>query len=178
MTTRTTPPMDERQLVALITDGQTGLLNATYFHLRMEEEFKKSWRFQWSYALLLIEVQGLEALERRESRAAADALVLDIAGEVLTASRDVDLSARLSRNRFAMLLPGTPAAGARTMVQRIMSQVLDQCGEGISLSVGLTEAPQEGLTTVDEFMTRSEAALSLARSQGANQIVTWNAQAR
>jgi GGDEF domain-containing protein len=90
----------------------------------------------------------------------------------------VDLSARLSRNRFAMLLPGTPATGARTMVQRIMSQVLDQCGESINLSVGLTEAPQEGLTTVDEFMTRSEAALALARSQGPNQIVTWNAQAR
>ncbi len=169
------PPRDEKSLVDVITDTETGLLNAAYFQLRLDEEFKKSWRFQWSYALLLIEVAGLESFERREGRPAADALVLDIAGEILTASRDVDLSARLARHQFGMLLPGTPAAGARTMVQRVMSQVLEQCGSHVSLSVGLTEAPQPGLASVDEFMTRAEAALALARTQGANQIVTWNA---
>ncbi len=172
------PPMDESRLVAQLTDTDTGLLNATYFNLRLEEEFKKSWRFQWSYALLFLEVDGLPALEKADGRAAADTAVLDIAGEILTASRDVDLSARIARTRFAMLLPGTPDEGARTMVQRVMSGVLARIDARLSLSVGISVAPQEGLASPEDFLSRAESALSLARTQGRNQIVTWNAKSR
>jgi diguanylate cyclase (GGDEF)-like protein len=176
MTTRTQPPMDERQLVALITDGQTGLLNATYFGLRMEEEFKKSWRFQWPCALVLFEVDGLDAVESEDGVRAADALVLDIAGEILTASRDVDLSARLGRARFAAFLPGTPASGAVTMVQRVLQGVLAKVEDRVSVSVGISAAPQEKLASADEFMARAEQAMNVARGQGNNQVVTWNAK--
>ena len=168
--------MDESRLVTLITDGETGLLNETYFRLRLEEEFKKSWRFGWTLSLVLIEIEGLREVEKAGGRAAADALVLDVAGDVLTASRDVDLSARLGRSRFAMLLPGTPAEGARTMVQRVMSAILDRLGAGVSLSVGLTCAPQDKLGSPDEFLARAETALAAARGQGTNQVVTWNAR--
>ena len=170
--------MDERQLVALITDGQTGLLNATYFQLRMEEEFKKSWRFQWPCSLVLFEVDGLEEVEATDGVRAADSLVLDIAGEVLTASRDVDLSARLGRARFASFLPGTPASGAVTMVQRVLQNVLAKVEDRVSVSVGISAAPQEKLASADEFLARAEQAMNVARNQGSNQVVTWNARSR
>jgi len=172
------PPLDENRLIATLTDSETGLLNATFFNLRLEEEFKKSWRFSWNYALLFLEVENLSAFEQAAGRNAADAAVLDIAGEILTASRDVDLSARISRTRFAMLLPGTPAAGALVMVQRVMSEVLGKLDERLTLSVGISAAPQEGLSSVEDFLARADAALQLARSQGRNQVVTWNAKSR
>lgn len=172
------PPMDERHLVTLITDGDTGLLNGAYFRLRLDEEFKKSWRFQWGYSLLLVEVDGLAAIEKAEGRNAADATVLDIAGEILTASRDVDLSARLARQRFAMLLPGTGTDGAVTMVRRVMQAVLEKVEDRVSLAVGISTCPQDKLASPDEFLARAEQALHMARSQGANQVVTWNAPAR
>jgi diguanylate cyclase (GGDEF)-like protein len=170
--------MDERQLVTLITDSETGLLNEAYFRLRLEEEFKKSWRFQWGYSLLLVDVDGLPDIERARGRSAADATVLDIAGEVLTASRDVDLAARLGRQRFAMLLPGTGADGAVTMVRRVMQAVLEKVADQVSLSVGISAAPQDKLASPDEFFARAEQALHMARTQGRNQVVTWNAPAR
>ena len=37
------PEMDERHLIDVITDNETGLLSGTFFRLRMEEEFKKSY---------------------------------------------------------------------------------------------------------------------------------------
>jgi diguanylate cyclase (GGDEF)-like protein len=171
------PPMDESRLVAALTDTETGLLNATYFNLRLEEEFKKSWRFSWNYSLLFLEVHGLDSLQPHGHNAAG-AAVLDIAGEILTASRDVDLSARISRARFAMLLPGTPAEGALVMVQRVMTQVLARLDERLSLSVGISVAPQEGLSSVEDFLSRADAAVQLAHSQGSNQVVTWNARSR
>ncbi|MGQ0553974.1 MAG: GGDEF domain-containing protein [Planctomycetota bacterium] len=169
----TNPDQDTRRLVALITDEGTGLLSDAYFRLRLEEEFKKSWRFRWTFSLLVIEVD-LPAQGSASSPAALDRIMLEVAGEVLTASRDVDLSARLGPRRFAMLLPGTPAEGARTMVQRVMVSVLDRLRDQVSLSVGLTEAPQDKLSSADEFLARAETALRTARGQGANQIATWN----
>jgi diguanylate cyclase (GGDEF)-like protein len=167
--------MDERQLIDVITDSETGLLNGTFFRLRMEEEFKKSGRFGWTYTLLVIDVDGLDTIERDKGHAALETAVLDIAGEILTASRDVDLSGRLASNRFAMLLPGTPAEGARTMVQRVMVDVLDKVGPAIRLAVGLSEAPQEKLGSADAFMAHAAKGCEIARGQGDNQIATWDA---
>jgi diguanylate cyclase (GGDEF)-like protein len=165
--------MDERDLIDVITDSETGLLSGTFFRLRMEEEFKKSWRFSWTYTLLVIEADGLDEIEQEGGHAALESAVLDIAGEVLTASRDVDLSARLDTHRFAMLLPGTPAEGARTMVQRVMTDVLEKV-PAIKLSVGLAESPQEDLTSADEFLARAEKGCEIARGQGDNQVATWD----
>ena len=176
MTTAPQLPMNENRILEAITDSRTGLLNEAYFDLRLEEEFKKSWRFRWTCSLVLVAVEGLDELEAREGHLAAEALLLDIAGEVLTASRDVDLSARLSDNRFAMLLPGTDAAGARTMIQRVMTAALEKVGQRVSLCVGLTEAPQDQLGTCEEFLARARTALDTARRQGSNQVVTWNSR--
>ena len=170
--------MDERQLVTLITDNETGLLNDAYFRLRLEEEFKKSWRFQWSYSLVLVDIEGLDTIEQTDGMSAADSMILDIAGELLTASRDVDLSARLGRSRFAALLPGTNTEGAITMVRRVLHGVLQKVEERVGLAVGISTAPQDKLVSPDEFFARAEQALHMARAQGANQVVTWNAPAR
>ncbi|HEX5010962.1 MAG TPA: GGDEF domain-containing protein [Planctomycetota bacterium] len=179
MSPRTSPqPMDERQLVTLITDNETGLLNDAYFRLRLEEEFKKSWRFQWSYSLVLVDIEGLDSIEQTEGTSAADSTILDIAGELLTASRDVDLSARLGRSRFAALLPGTGTEGAVTMVRRVLHGVLQKVEERVGLAVGISTAPQDKLASPDEFFARAEQALHMAHAQGSNQVVTWNAPAR
>jgi diguanylate cyclase (GGDEF)-like protein len=170
-------PMNEENIVNLLTDEETGLLNEAYFRLRLDEEFKKSWRYSWTCTLVLIEVEGLAEIESSGGRDAAQAVMVEIAGEVLTASRDVDLAARLGRTRFAMLLPGTAADGARIMVQRVMTGVLERVRERVGLSVGLTQAPQPQLAETDEFVARATRALDTARDQGRNQIVTWNANA-
>lgn len=167
------PSMDDRRLVSILTDEGTGLLHAAYFRLRLEEEFKKSWRFGWTYSLAVIDVLGLPPGR------AGELAMLDLAGEVLTASRDIDLSARLARDRFAMLLPGTPAGGARTMVARVMSAALDRVGgQGVHLAVGLSECPQQALGSCDEFFARAVTAVGMARDQGEDQVVTWNAASR
>jgi diguanylate cyclase (GGDEF)-like protein len=177
MATTRPAPTDETRILESITDSRTGLLNEAYFNLRLEEEFKKSWRFRWTCTLLYVRIEGLAELEASEGRLAAEALLLDIAGEVLTASRDIDLAARLSGGRFAMLLPGTDAAGARSMIQRVMAAALEKVEQRVSLSVGLTESPAEDLGTCEEFVARALTALDTAHEQGCNKIVTWNTKA-
>ena len=76
-----------------------------------------------------------------------------------------------------MLLPGTDAEGAGTMVQRVMTQILNDASGTLRLAVGITDAPRDGLETSGEFVARARQALETARAQGANQLVTWTAPA-
>lgn len=165
--------MDQTELVSLITDPDTTLLTDAYFRFRIDEEFKKSRRFGWPLSLVLIEVDGFDRIEAAQGGEGLASALLNISGTVLTASRDVDLSARLGPGRFGMLLPGTGADGAETMVQRVMATILEGAGGDLSLAVGVTEGPQEGLDKADEFVARAAKAVDVARSQGANQLVSW-----
>ncbi len=169
--------MEQGDLVSLLTDDATSLLNPVYFRLRVDEEFKKSRRFGWQHSLLVIDVEGLEQIQEQEGQNAVRAALLDIAGIILTESRDVDLSARIEAVRFAMLLPGTPPDGAKDMVQRVMSLVLERFEGALALHIGLCEMPRDGLDSVDEWFGRAERGATMARSQGRNQLVHWTASA-
>ena len=146
--------------------AETGLLNEAYFRLRLEEEFKKSWRFQWSYSLVLVDVDGA----RRASSARGPP------GRRRPGARhrrrDPHRLAR-RRPRRARLAPPLrdaaprhPADGARTMVQRVMARRSPRSEERVTLSVGLTAPPRSKLASRDEFFARAETALHMARAQG------------
>ena len=165
--------MDQTELVSLITDPDTTLLTEAYFRFRIDEEFKKSRRFGWPLSLVLIEVDGLDDVEAAQGGDGLATALLNISGTILTASRDVDLSARLGASRFGMLLPGTGADGAETMVQRVMSTILEASGGALHLSVGVTDGPREGLEKADEFVARAVKAVDVAKGQGADQLVSW-----
>ena len=169
--------MDAIELVSLLTDSETTLFQRAYFDHRVEEEFKKSRRFGWKLSLLLIEVDGLDEIVSSSGDEGRRAALLNVSGTILTESRDVDLPARLDANQFAMLLPGTDAEGAGTMVQRVMTQILNDASGTLRLAVGITDAPRDGLETSGEFVARARQALETARAQGANQLVTWTAPA-
>lgn len=166
-------PMDQSQLVNLVTDPQTGLFTQAYFQLRVDEEFKRSMRYGWSYTLVLMDVHGLDDVEAEGGAAAVSGAWLQIANGILLNSRDVDLPARVTETRLALLLPGTELDGAEIMVQRVMGDILDDAPEGLSLDVGMTEIPRADLGTCDDFIARAEKALQVAASQGDNQLVSW-----
>lgn len=167
--------MDQSQLVNLITDPDTGLFTNAFFQLRVDEEFKRSMRYGWSYSLVLMDVHGLDAIAADGGDAAVCGAWLQIANGILLNSRDVDLPARVGACRVALLLPGTELEGAEIMVQRVMGDVLGEGPEGLSLDVGMTEIPRADVGTCDEFIARAEKALEVAASQGSNQLVAWTA---
>ena len=73
MTTVESIPMDPSRLVDFLTDDETSLLARGYFMLRLEEEFKKSWRYGWSYALLVVdESTGVSTRRPRAPATLAD----------------------------------------------------------------------------------------------------------
>ena len=171
-------PMDHQRLVDFLTDDETSLLGREYFQLRLEEEFKKSWRHGWSLSLILVEIDGLHDIRENEGQAAYKQAVLNISGELLSASRDTDLSTRLDEKRFAVLLPGTDEVGSHAFVDRVLRSIIDGAFGQLTMAIGGTAAPQEALTSVDEFIARAATGIDLARGKGNNEFVFWSAPSR
>jgi len=168
-------PTDDKRLLDFLTDSETSLLGREYFGLRLEEEFKKSWRYGWALTLLLVEMEGLERIRDAEGERAYRSAILDIAGEILSASRDTDLSTRLTQTRFAIALPGTGQQGAQAFVERVLRRILDGGFGRLTLHIGGSCSPLEDLSTCEELISRAESGVVMARAQGPNQYVCWTA---
>ncbi len=164
-------PMDASRLLDFLTDDETSLLGEGYFSLRFEEEFKKSWRYGWSYSLLLIAVDGLDELAEKEGDLAVSSAYLDLCGQILSATRDTDLSARLGGGSFAILLPGTGASGTRAFVERVITALSEGAFGRYRVSVGGCVMPDVAVKSSDEFMAAARGAVDSAREAADGRLV-------
>ncbi len=164
-------PTDPNGLLDFLTDDETSLLGLPYFQLRFEEEFKKAWRYGWSYTLLLVSADGFGELASKEGERAVRSARLDICGQILSATRDTDLSARLDDSTFALLLPGTGEGGARAFVERVVQALSEGAFGRYTVSVGGCIAPDASLKTADDFLAAARRALDTAREAGDGRLV-------
>jgi diguanylate cyclase (GGDEF)-like protein len=164
-------PTDSRRLLDFLTDDETSLLRPSYFELRFEEEFKKAWRYGWSCSLLLVAVDGLDELAAKEGRLAVESARLDICGQILSATRDTDLSARLGDSLFAILLPGTGESGTRAFVERVIRAMGEGAFGRYRVSVGGCVTPDTAVKTADDFLAAARRAVDEAREAGDGRFV-------
>ncbi len=162
---------DPNRLLDFLTDDETSLLSRAYFMLRFEEEFKKSWRYGWSYSLLLIAVDGLDELAEKEGENAIRGARLDICGQILSASRDTDLSARLDERYFAVLLPGTGQSGTRAFVERVVQGLVEGAFGRYQVRVGGCVMPSTAVKSADAFMAAAREAVDEACEKGDGRFV-------
>jgi len=177
-------PVSGESLLARVTDPLTGLVNAEYLSLKVEEECKRAARYGQTLSLVLIEVKGFDQLVESHGRSAGDEALLEIAGVLLCESRDVDVAGRVGAARFHLLLPNTPAEGARVVARRIAENLRQRrvAVEGAELSI----AVRMGLAAVDrdgaragaaEFVRRAEADLASAQLASDGQGVALRGEA-
>lgn len=164
-------PTDPNRLLDFLTDDETSLLGHSYFALRFEEEFKKSWRYGWHYSLLLIAVDGLDVLAEKEGQRAVSSARLDICGQILSATRDTDLSTRLDDRMFAILLPGTGESGTRAFVERVVRAMAEGAFGRYQVSVGGCVTPDTAVKSADELMAAARQAVEVARDAGDGRFV-------
>lgn len=172
-------PMDAQRLLDFLTDTETSLLSRGYFTLRLEEEFKKSWRYGWPLALIVFQVDGFDELASKEGDNAVRSAVLDISSELLAASRDTDLHARLQNDRFAIALTGTGEEGCRAFGERVLAGLNEGAFGRYRIRAGATVSPGEDLGNVEEFIARAETGLSSSTQDAEGlPLVIWNAPSR
>jgi two-component system, sensor histidine kinase LadS len=133
------------------TDPLTGLANDRALAQNLHGALMRAQRFRHEFGLLLVELDNRDWLAQNHGRLMGDRATLLLATRLAGVARNVDTSARLQDNMFALLMDGplSPAQVSNAAAQ-IVSRALrpsDQLPVGASLKVQVTAAllPDEQL---------------------------------
>jgi diguanylate cyclase (GGDEF)-like protein len=164
---------------SLMLDGMTQIANRTAFerHLALHWEVLRG--TDRPFALMMIDVDFFKRYNDLNGHVAGDEALRRV-GEVLQASvrESADLACRYGGEEFAVLLPGTGRAGARSVAHRIQTR-LDE------IAIVHGDSPVSGIVTISggiavcrpaltdgpsELVAQADAALDAAKAQGRNRV--------
>jgi diguanylate cyclase (GGDEF)-like protein len=116
-----------RQLRLLATqDGLTGVSNRRAFDDALDVHWRQAVRTGAPLAVLMFDVDCFKAYNDHHGHLAGDDCLRRVAQALQQqVLRPADLLARYGGEEFVMLLPGTPAAGAQHLAQRVLT-AMDQ----------------------------------------------------
>jgi diguanylate cyclase (GGDEF)-like protein len=154
------------------TDALTGLPNPRASSERFEAELARAARYREPLSLLLVDVDGLKAMNDGNGHRAGDLALQAVARAMRTGARQTDLAARLGGDEFALLAPSTPRPAAVALGERIRSLVAEQGVAGLTVSVGVVTADHGNSSAAATLRETADGALYEAKRQGRNRVVS------
>ncbi|MBN1459140.1 MAG: sigma-70 family RNA polymerase sigma factor [Armatimonadetes bacterium] len=139
-------------------DPVTKVADEGYLLERIEQEVMRANRYPQQFAVVLVEP---------DSDDVGQAALIDLARLLRTNCRSIDLVARLSGERFGLLLPhtGREASVLSERICRTAAAKLTSEQEPVSVSSGFAVFPANGRST-DELLAAAAGALLEAKEQG------------
>ncbi len=157
-------------------DALTQLVNRREFERRLDKALKRSRADGVDHALMLIDLEGVEAVRSDTGDAGADEL-LKGAADVLTRAligRPADIG-RVDADRFGILLERTSGPAAMEIAEQILKALGDDPlrvssgQQALSASIGLVSMDTQS-ESANAVMHYAERACRAARLSGRNQI--------
>ena len=138
---------EEQMLYQATHDALTGLANYREFVEALEREVKRVSRTHGTFALLLLDLDGLKQINDRQGHLAGNRALKRLANAMREHSRAVDVAARYGGDEFVLLLIDADVA----MAERVASRIADFLREGsadasLGVSIGVTSWPADGQT--------------------------------
>ncbi len=157
------------------TDELTALYNRSQLFPTLEEEVQRTRRSERGFCLLMIDLDGLKAVNDSFGHHRGDEVLRLLGGVIRHSIRLVDTAYRYGGDEFLVLLPETDFAGAFVVAEKIRAgaeEVGLAAGGGellTSVSIGLVSCPEDG-TTAEDLMIAADRAMYQAKSLGKNQV--------
>ena len=167
-----------------LADGLTGLTNRRGFDLALADCLSEKNDAEHGPSLLITDIDHFKRINDSYGHLFGDKVLRTIAQVVKDSVKGRDTAARYGGEEFAILLPGTPIEGARTVAEQIRANV-EHCRirrsgnrdpiDSITISIGVT-AHRAGEPAHD-FVARVDGALYHAKNQGRNRVAVVPAAA-
>jgi len=163
--------LHERILAQVSIDGLTGLPNHRAFHARLDEEMARCGRLGRLASLILVDIDGLAAINAAGSLALGDATLTAVATAIRHTVRTGDIVARDGGDEFAVLLLDTGREEAIDTANRIQMAVRAGGASpfGVRVSLGVAAVPGHG-TTRETIVRAAQQALAGAKALGKDRI--------
>ncbi|MEY2420707.1 MAG: hypothetical protein QOI95_774 [Acidimicrobiaceae bacterium] len=158
----------EEQLVHLaLHDMLTGLPNRSLFSERLEHALS---RRDASVVVMLLDLDGLKAVNDGLGHSAGDALLVGVGDRLSGALRPSDTVARFGGDEFTVLVEGAGEIEAKAAAERLLKALaMPLAVEGRSLvaqaSIGIAIAAS-GSKCADQLLREADAAMYTAKRRG------------
>jgi diguanylate cyclase (GGDEF)-like protein len=162
-------------------DELTGLLNRWALKRVAVQEITRCRRTGGSLAVVMMDLDGLKAVNDELGHACGDAVLQAVAGALQETVRGRDAVARMGGDEFCVLLPHTKIAEAVTVAERLRAEVdrliVHFRGETVRIRTSLGVASSEicGLAW-QRLLDESDAALYRAKREGKNRVMVGTAE--
>ncbi len=156
-------------------DGLTGLYNRRWIVEALEREIRRAERFNNNLTILMVDLDGLKAVNDRQGHAAGDAILRQIASRITSVLRHFDGAARVGGDEFIIMLPNTNLHGALQVARRLLRSVHEDRAYDpephlpVRASIGAV-AWHRG-DTPDQLINRADQAMYAAKQQGGNRVI-------
>ncbi len=159
-------------------DQLTGLPNRTMqqqcFSELLLSASSGSGRGSQPLTVLCLDLDGFKAANDRFGHAIGDSVLVVVAERLRSCVRDCDLIFRAGGDEFIILLPGTSAAEAALVAERITGRIAEPMEFGgqislqIGVSVGSATFPVDGMSA-DALLRAADHAMYAAKRRGQRQ---------
>ncbi len=159
-------------------DSLTGLLDRRRFRAELDQYVSFSARYGGQGAVMIIDIDGLKAINDSLGHHAGDNLIRHVAAIMRERVRTTDIAARLSGDEFAVLMPQTDTAGALQLGEDLRAQVAENAAAGLdtdqaTISVGITMFGGERGVGAEAVLVAADQAMYRAKEDGRNQIALF-----
>jgi diguanylate cyclase (GGDEF)-like protein len=160
------------------TDELTDLANRRRFMSALEQEIARTSRFATPLSLVLFDLDRFKRVNDHCGHQVGDLVLRRTADTVRTRIRETDLAARIGGEEFAILLPGSDAAGAVTFAEYLRLDIRREVAvEGVrwptTASFGVAEF-RKGMSG-ETLVGAADGALYQAKAEGRDRVCTARA---
>lgn len=163
-----------------ITDQLTGLLNFREFQNRLDEEFRRTERYQRPLSLLMIDIDFFKNYNDTFGHPKGDFVLKRIAMILKEGIRETDLVYRYGGEELSAIMPETDKEQARIIAERLRQMVEESHFDGeesqpngkLTISIGVASTPFDAVTK-EGLIEKSDVALYEAKRQGRNVVKTY-----
>jgi diguanylate cyclase (GGDEF)-like protein/PAS domain S-box-containing protein len=140
-------------------DALTGLANYREFIDTMEREVRRAERSKHSFALLLLDLDGLKAINDKYGHLAGNRALKRLSEVIKEHSRATDLAARYGGDEFAIVLIDADPGMANRIALRVQKALREGREEpALTVSIGMSASPEDG-RTVPELLQAADRHL-------------------
>ncbi len=157
-----------------ITDPLTGLYNRRYFFRRLEGAFEEARRYHFPISLLIMDVDDFKAINDTFGHEKGDRVLKELARILKNQTRTTDVWARYGGEEFIGYLShceGKDALEVADKIRRIIEGYDFKIDRDVTVSIGVSCYPCEGVSDVYDLLKRADEALYQAKRSGKNRIV-------
>lgn len=160
-----------------LRDSLTGLFNARYLQMRLEEELSAAKRYRTPVSFVLFDIDYFKRVNDDYGHPVGDRMLRLVGQTILSKQREGETVARVGGEEFALLLPHTSgkkaAMGAERIRQAIAQATLADSGHKLSVTVsaGVACTTDHDTHSKETIYRLADQALYQAKEQGRNRVV-------